>query len=111
MGSYWPYYRFTKLTADPVTTAAPNLYSLIGQGNSSVSPNTYYEYSGAEQTGQLQADLNIYAKSNLQASLAQNWFAVGVYEYDQSTYFLQIPGWNTTVRPYLTVSLSITDSK
>jgi hypothetical protein len=104
MGASWPYYRFTKLNADPVTTAAPNLFAVIGQATTNTGPNTYYSYESAEQTQQVSATLNNFAVADLQAALLQNWFAIGVYEYDPSMYYLQIGGWNVSVRPYLTVT-------
>lgn len=104
MNSNYPYYRFTKIAADPVTTAAPNLYSLIGQATANNSPATYYTYSAPQQNGQVQAVLNSYAKNDLTAALSQDWFAIGLYEYDPSTYYLQVAGRNMSTRPYLTVS-------
>lgn len=104
MNSDYPYYRFTRLQADPVTTAAPNLYALIGQATTSNSIATYYTYTGPEQIGQQQAVLNTFAKNDLQNALTQDWFAIGLYEFDPDFYYLQVAGRNMTTMPYLTVS-------
>ncbi len=104
MGTFEPYYRFTKLASDPVTTAAANLFALIGQASSSTSPNTYFDYTSFQQSGQVSCALNSFAISNLQTSLVQNWFAVGLIEYEQSTYYLQVAGWATAGRPYISVT-------
>ena len=102
----YPYYLITKLNANPVTTAAPNLYSVIGQATASnTNPNTYLIYNGQAVNGWNIMTLNSYAKNDLLNALSQNWFSVGFYEYESSGgYFLETHGWNEQNKPYLEIN-------
>lgn len=105
------YYRFTKLAIDPVTTAAQNIYAVIGQANSGQSPNTYFDYYiGNSQTGNQTATLNEYAVADIQTSLLNDYFSVGVYGYKtSSSYYICINGWNYPAQPWLEVSYSLSN--
>lgn len=102
---YFPYYMITKLAADPVMTAAPNIFALIGEANPNWDdPLNYFQYEGSPVNGWNAHSLNLFANSDLQNSLNQNWFAVGFYEYDYtSNYYLYADGWDQTNEPYLEV--------
>jgi|GEM_PF-2495748 hypothetical protein len=104
----YPYYLITKLNADPVTAAAPNLFATIGQAAPTNSnPHTYLWWTGQSNTGWQIQTLNNYARNDLLSSLNQGWFALGFYEYETSgNYYLNVNGWNENFAPYLEVDCS-----
>ena len=99
----WPYWSITPVTNDPVTTAASTLNTDIRAEASS----GYYLHR--EETGTLPAGYVLHALggnvlANFQASLIQNWFAIGIVDTDAGTYYINFEGWNETNKPYLVIN-------
>ncbi len=103
----YPYWSITPVTNDPVTAAASVLYADINaegtngyylfRNETGTIPNTWITYM-------LGGDVN----ANLQAALAQNWFAIGIMDRDASSYYIRFDGWNEANKPYLVVDYTYT---
>jgi hypothetical protein len=100
----YPYWNINPVTNDPATASATALYNdIIAE-----STTGYYlfrsEVSGYA-TGWKVHTLGGNANANLQAALAQNWFAIGIMDRDNSSsYFIGFDGWSEANKPYLVVS-------
>ncbi len=98
----WPYWSITPVTNDPVTTAASTLNTDIRAEASS----GYYLHR--EETATLTNGYKVHmlggnVQANLQASLIQDWFAIGIVDTDAGTYYINFEGWNETNKPYLVI--------
>lgn len=104
--SNWPWWSITPVSNDPVTTTASTLSTDIkAEANSG-----YYlhrEESGTLTPGYVVHALGGNVLTHLQASLAQNWFAIGIVDTDASTYYIGFDGWNETNKPYLVIDYSM----
>jgi len=99
----YPYWNINPLTNDPLTATPSVLYNDIV----AESASGYYLYrteSSSYSTGWKVHTLGGNANANLQAALAQNWFAIGIMDRDNSSsYFIGFDGWNETNKPYLII--------
>ena len=103
----YPYWSITPVTNDPITTSASVLYADIN-----AEANTGY-YLHRNETGTIANDWISYTlggnvNANLQAALAQNWFAIGLVDTDNGTYFIRFDGWNEANKPYLVIDYTYT---
>jgi hypothetical protein len=100
----YPYWNINPVTNDPVTSSASALYSDI----MAESASGYYLYrseASSYTSGWKIHTLGGNANANLQAALAQNWFAIGIMDRDaSSSYYIGFDGWNETNKPYLIVN-------
>ncbi len=102
----YPFYALTKLSHNPITSAAQPIYTQIGAASTTppYNANTYYVYQGGAVNGWNVRTLSTSAITDLQNQLQANWFAVGFWEYETSgNYFLQCHGWNQLNEPYIEV--------
>ncbi|MBK6964736.1 MAG: carboxypeptidase regulatory-like domain-containing protein [Bacteroidales bacterium] len=99
----YPYWNINPVTADPVTASSSTLYSDI----TAESASGYYLYrseASTYTTGWKVHTLGGNANANLQAALAQNWFAIGIMDRDgSSAYYIGFDGWNEINKPYLVI--------
>jgi hypothetical protein len=91
----------TKLTTEPVSGSAGNIYTEI---NGSI--NTYSTSSSAT-TGWLQQLLSGNIITDFQNTLSQGWFAIG-FDSDTNRNGIIFDGWNESNPPYLTIDYSPT---
>ncbi|MEZ5083685.1 MAG: hypothetical protein R2750_09570 [Bacteroidales bacterium] len=101
--TYYPYWSMTPVSVDPVSADAATLYADIATEASS----GYYLYQNESSTyapGWKVHTLPAIAYTDLQASLAQDWFALGIVSRDvSSTYYIYFDGWNEANPPYLVI--------
>ncbi|MBK7031173.1 MAG: hypothetical protein IPH45_19090 [Bacteroidales bacterium] len=106
----YPYWNINPVTNDPLTATSSVLYNDIVAESSS----GYYLYQSEASnytTGWKVHTLGGNANANLQAALAQNWFAIGIMDRDGSaTYYIGFDGWNETNKPYLVVNYTYVPS-
>lgn len=99
----YPYWNINPVTADPVSASSSTLYNDIV----AESASGYYLYrseTGTYTTGWKVHTLGGNANADLQAALAQNWFAIGIMDRDGSaSYYIGFDGWNETNKPYLLI--------
>ncbi len=104
----YPYWNINPVTNDPVSTPAPTLYADIV----AESASGYYLYrseASSYATGWKVHTLGGNAAADLQAALAQNWFAIGIMDRDNSSsYYIGFDGWNESNPPYLQVDYTYT---
>ncbi|KAF0199573.1 MAG: hypothetical protein FD166_1, partial [Bacteroidetes bacterium] len=99
----YPYWNINPVTVDPVSATPSALYTDI----MAESASGYYLYrseGSTFSTGWKVHALTGNANANLQAALAQNWFAIGIMDRDASTsYYIGFDGWNEANKPYLVI--------
>jgi hypothetical protein len=98
----FPYWSITPVTNDPVTASSSILFSDIN-----AEANSGY-YLHRNETGTIPNDWIAYTlggnvNANLQAALAQNWFAIGILDTDGGTYYIAFDGWYEANKPYLVI--------
>lgn len=102
----WPYWSMTPVTNDPLITDPATLYADI---NAEASTG-YYLYQNEPSTfptGWHNYVLGGTANADLEAAVAQGWFAMGMASRDNSTtYFLNWDGWNQANPPYIEVTFA-----
>ncbi len=101
----WPYWSITPMPIDPVTAAAADVYSAIQTGEVDGVAYLFSNESGTYTTGNKTyalVDGNIL--SDINTSLANGWFAVGISSRDNSTtYYITFDGWNEANPPSLEI--------
>ena len=91
---------------DPASASASELYSAITTESPNYYTSTYI--SGFSSTGWKSFALSSDAINNLQSSgLSSDYFTIGFYEYETSSYNLHADGYNGTNRPYIEVTYTI----
>jgi hypothetical protein len=99
----WPYWSCTPVTSDPLTADPATLYADINDE----AYSGYYLYkneSSSYTTGWKTEILGGNANADLEAALAQDWFAIGIVSRDNSPYYYIImDGWAQDSVPYLVV--------
>ncbi len=100
----YPYWSVTPCYMDPLTTSAADLRAHIETFGTSAVDYYYGNEASTYAPGWKVYDLINSATMDMEAALAQGWFAVGVLERDASdTYFVSFEGWNETNMPFLVV--------
>ena len=103
--TYWPWWMITPVSCDPVTCDAQTLYDDIMEEYNQGSGF----YNNNQETDDFAPGWHSYvlggtATADLQAALPQDWFAVGMLDYDFSTtYYLIMDGWAQANPPYIEV--------
>ena len=108
--TYYPYWNINPVTNDPLTATPSVLYNdIVAEASSG-----YYLYrseSSSFSTGWKVHTLGGNANANLQSSLTQNWFAIGIMDRDNSaSYYIGFDGWNEANKPYLVVTYTYVPS-
>ncbi len=100
----YPYWNINPVTNDPLTASTSVLYNDI-IAESAAGYYLYRSEASTYSTGWKVHTLAGNVNANLQAALAQNWFAIGIMDRDNSaSYYIGFDGWSQTNKPYLVVS-------
>ncbi len=109
--THYPWWSVTPLSNDPQNTNADVLFNDITQEAS----NGYYLKSNESSsfgTGWKNYTLEGNIKNDLEASLTNDWFALGIASRDPNTnFFIDFDGWNETNPPYLSIEYAKSDEK
>jgi len=102
----WPYWSITPMgSVNPITDGAAAIHNQVTNNYDEGIAYSYNLESGALPLGWLQRTLGTTATADLQASLSQGWFAIGIVDFDFSTsFYVEFEGWAETNVPYLTVT-------
>jgi hypothetical protein len=104
----FPYWAITSLPYDPLVASAAEINAWISTNYAQDVAYSYNLESSTFTTGWITRTLGTTAIADMQASLAQGWFAIGVTDFDFSTsYYITFDGWNETNIPYLEVDYFI----
>ena len=108
--THYPYWSITPISNDPLITDAATLYTDI------TDEKTAGYYSFNDESSNFGVGWHSYnlignCAADLQNSLSNDWFAVGLASRDaSSTFYLRLEGWNETHKPYLTVTYAVQGS-
>ncbi len=106
----FPYWSITPVTNDPETASPSVLYADIN-AEANTGFYLYRNEVGTLPIGWVTHILGGNVNTNLQAALAQNWFAIGIMDRDNSTYHIGFDGWNETNKPYLVIDYTYIPSQ
>ncbi|MCB0805475.1 MAG: hypothetical protein KDC05_06715 [Bacteroidales bacterium] len=99
----YPYWSMTPISSDPVTTDAATLHADIA-AEASTGYYLFQNETSSYTTGWKTHTLPANAIADLEASLSQGWFAVGIVSRDgSSTYYIKFDGWSDANPPYIEV--------
>jgi hypothetical protein len=98
----WPYWSITPVMNDPVSTASSVLFTDI-TAEANWGYYLHREESGDLPVGYIVHTLGGSANAGLQSALAQDWFAIGIVDTDNGTYYINFQGWNESNKPYLVI--------
>ena len=102
----WPYWAISKVTSDPLTATAGEMYTDIDTG----PDYNYYMESSAFPTGWKVDIIGGTANADLETALAQGWWTIGIRTDDYYiTYGLTFDGWNDADPPFLMVDYETDD--
>jgi len=100
----WPYWSITPMdSVDPIIGTAADIYNQVSKN---WQQGTAYSYNtiGGITNGWWSREFEPQAFPDLQAALAQDWFAIGFVDWDFTPiYFVNFAGWNSTNVPYLEI--------
>nr|NQU90236.1 carboxypeptidase regulatory-like domain-containing protein [Bacteroidota bacterium] len=97
----YAYFDVMSIEADPLLGTALGVFDDIGDGTQ------YAHYaSNFPDPGWYVVDLGATAAGDLQALLGDDWFSVGLYEYESGSYYLEYDGWNEANPPFVSVTYS-----
>ncbi|MBK7230260.1 MAG: T9SS type A sorting domain-containing protein [Ignavibacteriales bacterium] len=104
----WPYWSITPMgSVNPITDAAANIFNQVSNNADQGIAYVYSNESSSFTTGWHTYSLESGAVPDLQtavASTTQDWFALGIYDRDNSTtYYINFDGWNQANKPYIVV--------
>jgi hypothetical protein len=104
----WPYWSITPMgTVNPVTDAASLIYNQVSNNYDQGIAYSFNQESGTLANGWIERTLGENANEDMQNSLAQDWFAIGIVDWDFSTsYYVEFQGWAEANEPYLVVTYS-----
>jgi hypothetical protein len=104
----WPYWSITPMgSVNPVTDGAPAIYNHVSTHHGQGIAYSYNQESGTLNSGWLTRILGTTATTDLQNALTQDWFAIGIVDFDFSTsYYIEYQGWAEANKPYLTIIYS-----
>ena len=102
----YPYWAVTPVTSNPLTTGYSALYNDIVEGAGSGGDYGNFQENDGYPPGNYTYSLagSIF-EDIANASNAQNWFTIGIVDYDYSTsYYIFLEGWAQANPPSLTVT-------
>jgi hypothetical protein len=102
----WPYWSITPMgSINPVTGGASAIYNQVSNNYLEGTAYSYNVESGSLTNGWLNRALETTAPADLQNALAQDWFAIGIIEWELSaSYYVYFQGWAEANEPYLEVT-------
>jgi lysophospholipase L1-like esterase len=105
----WPYWNINPVATDPMNTVPSVLYNdIIAEANAGFY--LFREEPAGYTTGWKTHTLGGNANTDMEAALAQGWFAIGIIDrdFDESSYYIHFDGWNEANPPFLIVNYSWT---
>jgi hypothetical protein len=101
----WPYWSITPMgSVNPVTGGASAIYSQVSNNYLEGTAYSYNVESGTLANTWLTRALETTAPADMQSALAQDWFAIGIVEWEFSaSYYVYFQGWAEANKPYLKV--------
>jgi hypothetical protein len=102
----WPYWSITPMgTVNPITGTASEIYNQVSNNYQQGVAYSFNQESGTLTNGWIERTLGASANEDLKNSLALNWFAIGMVEWDfNASYYVEFQGWAEANEPYLTVT-------
>lgn len=108
----WPYWNVTPLSTDPLSEDWGTLHADINSGISGTESYLYRSEPSTFAPGSYSHQLINGANTDLEASIQQGYFAMGVVDRDGAgTYHIYLDGWNDPNPPSLEIYWSIGDSR
>jgi len=106
--AYYCWWSITPCTLDPLTTDAATLSAHIIAGEGTGVAYSYNNEAYTFATGWHTYTLGTTVIADLEAALAQDWFACGMTSRDNSiSYWINIDGWNEANPPSLTIDYTV----
>jgi len=104
----WPYWSITPMgNVNPVTDVASTINSQVSNNYQEGTAYSYNQEPGTITNGWLSRLLENTATADLQSALGQDWFAIGLVDFDfSSSYYVDFQGWAEANKPYLNVVYS-----
>jgi hypothetical protein len=101
----WPYWSITPMNSIvPMTDNAPEIFNQISTHYQQGIAYNYNQEPGTLPNGWLSKDLETNALGDLQAALPQDYFAIGIVDFDfNSAYYIDFQGWSESNKPYLII--------
>jgi hypothetical protein len=102
----WPYWSITPMgSVNPVTGTASEINTQVSNNYQSGTAYSFNQESGTITNGWLIRSLESGAETDLENSLSQGWFAIGIVDWDFSTtYYVEFQGWAEANKPFLRVT-------
>ncbi len=102
----YPYWSATPMGGiDPVTGSASSIFNQVSNNSSQGTAYIYSDENSSFTTGWHSYPMENGAASDLQSTISQGWFSIGIDDRDGSaTYFINFDGWNEDNPPYLVVN-------
>jgi hypothetical protein len=102
----WPYWSITPMgSVNPVTGSASAINSQVSNNYQEGTAYSYNQEPGTLPSGPTVRNLENTATADLQSALGQDWFAIGIVDFDfSSSYYVDFQGWAEANRPYLKVN-------
>lgn len=100
----WPWWSATPMSSNPVTASPDVLWSDI-EAEANDGYYLYQNESSSYTTGFYSLTLEGDAVADLEAAIAQGWFAMGIYDrdYPSTSYYIIMDGWAEDNPPFLTI--------
>jgi hypothetical protein len=107
--SSWPYWSITPMgSINPITGLASDIYTQISSNYLQTIAYSYNTEPGNIPPGNISRVLGNTATTDLQNTIPQGWFAIGITEWELSTsYWVYFQGWAEANKPYLTVDYTV----
>jgi len=104
----WPYWSITPMgSVNPVTGSASAINSQVSNNYQEGTAYSYNQESGTITNGWLSRVLENTATADLQSALGQDWFAIGLVDFDfSSSYYVDFQGWAEANKPFLRITYS-----
>ena len=102
----WPYWSATPMgTVNPVSDDAATIAAQVSANADQGVAYIYSNEAGTLTPGYYSYPLESFASADLEAALAQGWFAMGFFDRDGTpSYYINFDGWNQSNQPSLDVS-------
>jgi hypothetical protein len=102
----WPYWAITPMgIINPITGTASDIYNQVSNNYQQGVAYSFNQESGTLTNGWIERTLGASANEDMKNSLNQNWFAMGIVEWDfNPSWYVEFQGWAEANEPYLTVT-------
>ena len=102
----WPYWSITPMSnVNPITDSTSEIFNQISTHYAQGISYSYNQEPGTLPNGWLSKDLENNVLIDLQAALPQDYFAIGIVDFDFNlSYYVDFQGWSELNKPYLVIS-------